>query len=97
VKSVRKIASILAFCILALGIGSPAQAADKKPIRVGLLLSLSGPAASFGIPERDAIQILTKRINEQGGVNGHSIELVVYDDETNPTQAARGVRQLVRQ
>lgn len=97
VKIMRKIGTLVACCALALGLGAPAYAAEKEPIRIGLLLSLSGPAAPFGIPERNAIQILTKRINEQGGVNGRPIELIVYDDETNPTQAARGVRQLIRQ
>lgn len=96
-KITRRIGLILAIFSLAFGVGTFAHAADKDPIRIGLLLSLSGPAAPFGIPERDAIQILTKRINEQGGVNGRLLELAVYDDETNPTQAARGARQLIRQ
>lgn len=75
---------------------SPAARA-AEPLRIGLLLSLSGPAAPFGIPERDAIEALAKKINDEGGVAGRKIELSVYDDATNPTEAARGATQLIQQ
>ncbi|CAH1696452.1 Transporter [Hyphomicrobiales bacterium] len=74
-----------------------AHAQEKNPLRIGLLLSLSGPAAAFGIPERDAVQVLVEDINKNGGVNGRKIDLAVYDDTTNPTEAARGATKLIRQ
>lgn len=76
---------------------TPATAQNAKPLKIGLLLSLSGPAAPFGIPERDAVKALADRVNAAGGINGRKIELVVYDDATNPTEAARGMRQLTQQ
>jgi branched-chain amino acid transport system substrate-binding protein len=69
------------------------QAAE--PIRIGVLLSTSGPAASFGIPERDALVLAAEHVNATGGVGGRKLELFQYDDKTNPTEAARGVTQLV--
>jgi branched-chain amino acid transport system substrate-binding protein len=74
----------------------PARAQDAKDLKIGLLLSLSGPAAAFGIPERDAVQILADDINKKGGVNGRKIEIAIYDDTTNPTEAARGATKLIR-
>ena len=74
----------------------PAVARAADPIRIGLLLSITGPAAPFGIPERDAIEIIAKKINTEGGVNGRMIELKIYDDATNPTEAARGATQLIQ-
>ncbi|MBE0694912.1 MAG: ABC transporter substrate-binding protein, partial [Aquamicrobium sp.] len=73
-----------------IGIGAlaPAAAEDVKPLKIGLLLSLSGPAAPFGIPERDAVKALADGVNAEGGVNGRKGELVTYDDATNPTEAA---------
>jgi branched-chain amino acid transport system substrate-binding protein len=73
------------------------KAQENKPIKIGLLLSLSGPAAAFGIPERDAVQVLVDDINKNGGVNGNKIELAIYDDTTNPTEAARGATKLIRE
>jgi branched-chain amino acid transport system substrate-binding protein len=88
---------VLAKAILGLAAGAlcglAAQAAE--PIRIGVVLSTSGPAASFGIPERDALVLAAEHVNATGGVNGRKIELFHYDDKTNPTEAARGVTQLV--
>lgn len=76
---------------------APAVAQDGEPLRLGLLLSLSGPAAPFGIPERDAILALAEATNAAGGIDGRPVELVIYDDATNPTEAVRGMRQLALQ
>lgn len=75
--------------------GSGAEEGD--PLKIGLLLSLSGPAAPFGIPERDAAKALVKKINAEGGVGGRDVELAVYDDTTEPTECARGVTKLSQQ
>lgn len=85
----KAILGLLAGAWLSLG----AQAAE--PLRIGVVLSTSGPAASFGIPERDALVLATDHVNATGGVNGRKIELFHYDDKTNPTEAARGVTQLI--
>lgn len=69
----------------------------QDPIRLGVLLSLSGPAASFGIPERDVVKILADKFNAEGGLNGRPIELIYHDDQTNPTESARGATKLIQQ
>jgi branched-chain amino acid transport system substrate-binding protein len=72
-----------------------AQAQAKEPVKIGVLLSFSGPAAVFGLPEREAINALHKEITANGGAQGRKIDLVFYDDKTNPTEAARGATQLI--
>ena len=64
----------------------------KEPVKVGVVLSLSGPAAVFGLPERDAITAIHKEMG--GTVDGRKMDLVWCDDKTNPTEAARCVTQL---
>jgi branched-chain amino acid transport system substrate-binding protein len=73
-----------------------AQAQSKDPLKIGLLLSVSGPGAVYGIPERDAVQVVADEINKKGGVNGRKIELYVYDEATNPTESARGIVDLIQ-
>jgi branched-chain amino acid transport system substrate-binding protein len=73
------------------------QALGADTIKVGMLFSLSGPAAPFGIPERDIIKILVDNANAAGGINGHKIEAIYHDDQSNPTEAARGATRLIRQ
>ncbi len=75
---------------------SASNAQSQAPIKVGAVLSLSGPAAVFGLPERDAIEAVVEEINRTGGVNGRKIELVLHDDKTDPSEAVRGVTQVTR-
>jgi branched-chain amino acid transport system substrate-binding protein len=72
----------------------PAFGQAKEPVKVGVVLSMSGPAAVFGLPERDAINAVYKEVFASAGVNGHRLDLVFCDDKTNPTEAARCVTQL---
>jgi branched-chain amino acid transport system substrate-binding protein len=58
-------------------------------IKVGATLSLTGPAASLGIPERDTIALLPKEIA------GQKIEYVVLDDASDTTTAVKNARRLV--
>ena len=84
-----------AIAALAAGTVMSLAAHAQGPLKIGVLLSTSGAAAVFGIPERDAIIVAADHLNATGGVDGRKIELVHYDDKTNPTEAARGVTQLV--
>jgi branched-chain amino acid transport system substrate-binding protein len=87
--------------VVGLGIGavlfgnSVATAADA--IKIGAVLSLSGPAASYGIPERDMVRVIAEGINAKGGINGHPLDVVFHDDRTDPTEAVRGASKLLRQ
>ncbi|MDB5876547.1 MAG: hypothetical protein JWQ07_5989 [Ramlibacter sp.] len=92
----KSLAGALLVGLLTAAVNGPVQAQGSNPLKIGLLLSLSGPAAAFGIPERDAVQILVDDINKNGGVSGRKIELSIYDDTTNPTEAARGATKLIR-
>ena len=83
---------------IALGLAATtqlAQAQDQDPIKIGAILSLTGPAAPFGIPERTAAQVVIDKINKEGGIKGRKLELVVVDDKTNPTEAARAAQRLI--
>lgn len=93
-SSFKQIACAGLFAVSAIG---AAAAQAQEIIKVGVVLSLSGPAAAFGIPERDTIKILADQYNRDAGPNGRKIELVYYDDMTNPTEAARGTTRLIDQ
>ncbi|WP_254070468.1 ABC transporter substrate-binding protein [Acidisphaera sp. L21] len=66
---------------------SAAWAADT--IHVGVSLSMTGPGASLGIPERNAVALLPKQI---GGAN---VEYTVLDDATDTTRAVANMRKLI--
>jgi branched-chain amino acid transport system substrate-binding protein len=82
--------------VAAFGLAAGAAVAQST-IKIGGIYSLSGPAAPFGVPERDIVEALAKKVNKEGGVKGSQVEVVFCDDQTNPTEAARCATKLIRQ
>jgi branched-chain amino acid transport system substrate-binding protein len=62
-----------------------AFAAD--PIKIGSVLSVTGPAAFLGDPELKTLQMYVEDINKKGGVLGRNLELVHYDDGSDASKA----------
>lgn len=58
-------------------------------IKVGVTLSLTGPAASLGIPERDTIALMPKEIA------GQKIAYIVLDDASDTTTSVKNAKKLV--
>src|ERR1035437_5277718 len=96
-KTMKKIAILVVASTVTAVLSWGAAAQKDEPIKIGVVVSLSGPAAPYGIPERDSAIVLAEKINGAGGVNGRPIELLFYDDMTNPTEAARAATKLVEQ
>jgi branched-chain amino acid transport system substrate-binding protein len=69
------------------------QAAD--PIRIGSVLSASGPAAFLGDPELKTLQLYVEKINAEGGVLGRKLELVHYDDGSDAAKANSFTKRLI--
>ncbi len=59
-----------------------ARAAD--PIKIGFGMALTGGLSANGKPALLALQIWKDDINKKGGLLGRPVELVFYDDQTNP-------------
>jgi len=66
--------------------GGLAQAAD--PIKLGAFFDLTGPSAAIGTPTKLVAEMVVKKINGEGGINGRLLQMVVADDEGDPTKAA---------
>lgn len=75
---------------------SPAQAQELPArIRIGELMSVTGPAASASGGLHTAIRLAVKEINEKGGIAGRPIDLIQGDDGSDPTQAVNEARRLI--
>ncbi len=77
------------------GLAGAAQAADKAPIRVAQIDVLSGPLAAVGKVYQAAMRFDAQRINENGGINGHKLEIVSYDDKANPKIASVNLQKAI--
>ena len=78
--------------------------AQEKPLRIGVITFLSGPAAGpFGVPAKNAADLLVEAFNkggvvpgyEQKGFGGRPIELVYVDEAGGPTKVVTEYRNLV--
>ncbi len=91
-------ASLLAACQRT---ASPVAAADAAPgspptaLLIGLVGSLTGPEAHFGLGTRDGVTLAIEEANRTGGVAGHPLVLRAYDAQSKPEEAASAALRLV--
>ena len=91
----KKIALALALTLLMLS--AAAYGADvKEPYVIGGIFSITGPASYLGEPERNSLEMVAGEINAKGGINGHPLKLVIYDDEGDVTKARLHAEKLLQ-
>ncbi len=66
-----------------------------EPIKIGSVLSVTGPAAFLGDPELKTLQQYVEEINKKGGVIGRSLQLVHYDDGSDANKANGFAKRLI--
>ncbi len=69
---------------------------EKEPYKVGAVFSVTGRASFLGEPEKKTAAMIAEAINKVGGINGHPLELVIYDDESDETKAVLAVKRLIK-
>ncbi len=63
--------------------------------KVGVMLPLTGDAASYGEPARNIYQLAVDEINAAGGVNSKKLELIVEDSKCNGKDGANAAQKLI--
>ena len=84
---------VLAGLVLALGCGSGSK---SETYVIGGIFSITGPASYLGEPERNSMEMVAEEINAKGGINGHPLKLVIYDDEGDVTKARLHAEKLLQ-
>jgi branched-chain amino acid transport system substrate-binding protein len=70
-------------CALAAA-AAPASAQTGEPIKIGFSLALTGPLAPNGKQALLGAKIWEAEINAKGGLLGRKVQLINYDDQSNP-------------
>lgn len=90
----------MAFTLKKLALGtalalSTLAALAADPIKIGSILSVTGPAAFLGDPELKTLQMYVEDLNKKGGVLGRQLELVHYDDGSDAAKANGFAKRLI--
>ena len=86
---------LLTLCTLALTLAAGAYAVE--PIRIGTTQSLSGQYEDFGTNQLRGLQMWVGDVNDRGALLGRPVELVHYDDESDPDRSVELYRKLIEQ
>lgn len=71
------------------------DADSENVIRIGSMFELTGAAAEYGISMNDAVKMAVAEINDAGGVDGKTIEIIERDIASDEAQASQAALSLV--
>ena len=96
----KQVLSFAAALLALAGASSQAQTSQgvsKNEIVLGSIQDLSGPIAGFGKQVRQGMLLRVDELNEQGGINGRKIRLLIEDSAYDPKKAVLAAQKLVNQ
>jgi branched-chain amino acid transport system substrate-binding protein len=85
----------LIIVISGLTLAVPAVAETAPPIRVGATLSLSGQYQRLGLDQLQGMQMWAADVNRRGALLGRDVEILYYDDRSDPETSARLYERLI--
>lgn len=88
----KGIIALLVCCVIGSAL---AFAQTPKEIKIGLYGTITGSNALAGEMMAKGAQLAVKKINAEGGVNGATVKLVVYDDKSTPEGAVKAVTRMI--
>ena len=93
------LAALLALLLASTAAPAAAQSPgiSKTEILIATIQDLSGPVAAYGKAARNGMQLRVDEINEQGGIHGRRIRLLVEDNGYDPKKAVLAAQKLVTQ
>jgi len=84
--------SVLSLLLLSL---LPVCSLAAEPIKIGVAGAHSGDLAAYGIPSKEAAELVVAAANASGGLLGRPVQLVVMDDQCKPEIAVNVATSLV--
>jgi branched-chain amino acid transport system substrate-binding protein len=91
----KKLVTIVSICLMGFAWVVAPAIAEKEAYKVGAVFSVTGRASFLGDPEKKTAEMLAAEINKAGGIDGHPLELIVYDDEGDATKCNLAVKKLI--
>ncbi len=96
-KKFLKLAVLLMVVVLVLGATVACTAKPKESYKVGAVFAVTGFNAPLGTPERQTVEMMVAQINAKGGINGHPLEVIVYDTGSVTDECVKLTKRLIEQ
>jgi len=74
---------------------SSAIGAEKEPIKIGVIVSITGEAAEMGIENKRTIDVAVDLLNAKGGIKGYPVIAIVVDGQSKPAVFATKAHRLL--
>jgi len=68
---------------------------EDQTIKIGVIATLTGVGSYQGTEELNGIKLAVDKINNENGINGQKIKLIIEDSQTNPKSAVDAVNKLI--
>lgn len=91
----KLLAMMVCSCMVLTLVACGEKGSDEDVIKIGLNYEQTGSAATYGQDHVDGIQLAVDEINENGGINGKKIELVVMDNKTDTNEVVNVATTLI--
>jgi branched-chain amino acid transport system substrate-binding protein len=88
-------AAIMATAVVAGPVAADTPGVTATEIKIGHTNPYSGPASAYGVLGKLEQAYFNKMVNEEGGVAGHKIDFISYDDGYSPPRTVEQIRKLV--
>ena len=86
---------LISILISAIWLFSLGVSQGVEPIKIGIIFSLTGPGAHIGVAQRNSVLIGIDEFNEKGGYKGRPLEMVIADDESDPTKTVMVLKKMI--
>lgn len=90
----KTVVKVLAAASIAIA-GASTSVNAAEPIKIGSVLSTTGPAAFLGNPQYKTLQMYVDSINKDGGLLDRQLELIIYDDASDAAKANSFAKRLI--
>jgi len=95
-KKLRAVVIIMAVILVPLFCANGVLAQTKEPVKIGLILPMTGPAALYGEQCNRGAELAVDWINKAGGIlGGRPVKIYLEDDQANPVEGVNAVKKLM--
>lgn len=82
---------------IAAGAVSCGGSSSGTPYKIGAIFAVTGANSPLGTPEKQTVEMMVEQINAKGGINGHPLQVVIYDNKSDATEAVTLAKKLIEQ